>query len=70
MESYYYITPKDGGIYIEFSYDPDFKELLKDRVPARFRKYNPATQTWWVHKDYERQIRVDAKSCFGNVIEC
>ena len=68
-KSYCYLTRKKGGLFLDFSYDPDFIAILKDRVPPKSREYDPSTRQWWIHGDYERQIRIDVKSSFANVIE-
>lgn len=70
MKSYCYITKKDGGIYIDCSYDSDFLEVLKSSVPASNRKYDQDTKQWWVSDRFARQAERDCRTFFENVIEC
>ena len=39
---------KMGGEWydINFRYDPDLVDLIKNTIPSAFRKYDPATHTW------------------------
>ena len=68
-KSYCYTTKKNGGIYIDCSFDPDFLDLLKSHVPAHSRKYDPDTRQWWVSERYMRQAERDCNAFFENVIE-
>lgn len=70
VRNHCYLTRKNGGVYIECPYDPDFLEVLKSAVPSSDRKYDPGTKQWWVSDKYRAQAERDYRTFFENVIEC
>ena len=69
-KSYCYATEKHGGVYFDASYDAEFVQLIKERIPQEHRKWHPEMKQWWVSNQYAKQARRFAESIYGNVIEC
>lgn len=42
-----------GDAFLQIPYDAQCIRQLKTNIPARFRSYNPGTQTWRVWGGYE-----------------
>ena len=68
-KAFCYITPKNGGVVVETSYNPGFVELIKRHIPQSSRRWDPANKTWWVGQEYAAQVRIDASTQFDNVVE-
>lgn len=45
------------GFIIAFEYDTGVVEALKQMIPHVAREWRPESQTWWVSKAYEVQLR-------------
>ncbi len=41
-----------GDLWITFPYTPEFITILKDRVPAGCREWQPDHKRWWIHALY------------------
>ncbi|MBU7006339.1 hypothetical protein [Phosphitispora fastidiosa] len=60
---------KDGGLYIEPSYNMEFLQVLKDHIPKEHRRWEPDLRRWYISPQYRRQAMIDVKVFFGKVIE-
>jgi hypothetical protein len=70
IKEYCYVSKKHDGIYLDCSYDPDFLEVFKNRIPAQDRKWHPDIKQWWVSSKWAKQAIRDAQIFFNEIIEC
>ena len=55
-------TKRETGWLIQFDYDAELVESLKNAIPHIMREWNPDTKTWWVSEKYETALN----ELFGN----
>jgi hypothetical protein len=46
----------EAGYWLEFTYDPEIIQKIKETVPSHMREWNPDKKLWWVSELYEKQI--------------
>jgi len=44
------------GYLLEFDYDPDILQRLKETIPSQYREWRPDEKRWWISEEYERVI--------------
>lgn len=44
-------------LYVDFPYDADYVQAIKDAVPSQQRSWDPKTRRWSIHGNY--QLRVE-----------
>ena len=44
------------GWLIQFRYDAEFVEKLKETIDHRHREWRPDTKTWWIDEVYEPEL--------------
>lgn len=47
---------EQGGVRVQFTYNPTAVEELKEIVPYKDRRYEPATKTWMISPSYAVQV--------------
>lgn len=70
MQNHCYLTKKNGGVYMEAPYDPEFIADLKRLIPQQFRTWDNDLKHWYVAEKYAAQADRLARAYFENVIEC
>lgn len=50
----YEIEPGDGGVWIHTTkFVEEFKDEIKDEIPAANRKWDDDKEAWWVDEDWQ-----------------
>lgn len=62
------ITEKAGALVLEFGYNLDFIEALKDAVKPRDRSYHPVTKIWTVGAEHKDAVFALAREIFENAV--
>gem|GEM_PF-4673655 len=65
----YVSEAKDGGLFIEPSYNIAFSQAIKDHIPKERRRWEPDLRRWYISPQYRRQAMIDVKAFFEKVIE-
>lgn len=62
------ITEKGAELVLEFAYNLDFIEALKDAVGPRDRSYNPETKIWTVGVERKDGVIALAREMFEGAV--
>ena len=62
------ITERAAALVLEFGYNLDFIEALKDAVFPRDRSYNPQTKIWTVGIEHKDTVFALARELFESAV--